>query len=195
MNYLAHLYLSGDDEGLLVGNFIADGMKGTKLKDYPQFIQRGIVLHRKIDHFTDGHPLWRQSKEYLFPRYRHYAGVLVDMFYDYFLSKHWNEFSAVPLEEFAHKCYQVLGKYRGIYSQKSARFLNYIIRENALVNYQFDDKFKITLTHLSSRLENNYCLEESMNELYQHYTQFDEEFLSFFPELITFVNEVLEKEL
>jgi len=193
MNYLAHLFLSGNDEGLLVGNFVADGMRGTKISDYTEQVQRGIVLHREIDKFTDAHEMWRKSKDYLFPKYSHYAGVLVDMFYDYFLANNWNKFSQIPLQEFSNNCYHILDKNKAIYSHKSASFLRYMIRENALFNYQFDDKFEITLTHLSSRTKNNYHLEKSMVELKQYFTEFEKEFLLFFPELISYVENFIEQ--
>lgn len=187
MNYLAHLYLSGNNEGLLVGNYIADGMKGTKVEDYPEEIQKGILLHRKIDHFTDSHAMFRSSKEHLFAEYSHYAAVLVDMFYDYLLANNWSKFSDIPLQEFADNCYVTLAKYNSIYTDKSASFLRYITKQNALYNYQFEDKFRITLTHLSSRLKNKYQLENSMDILNKHYTSFESEFLTFFPEIIAYV--------
>ncbi len=96
MNYLAHLYLSGqDNKELLVGNFIADEVKGNKYKSYSQGIRQGIFLHRKIDEFADRHPIFNQSKKRLYPVYRHYAGVVNDIFYDHFLAKDWNVYYAV----------------------------------------------------------------------------------------------------
>ena len=84
MNYLAHVYLSGPDKALSIGNFIADHIKGKAYLDYPKTIQKGIILHRKIDHFTDQHPLFRKNVTLLFPQFRHYSRVIVDMFFDHF---------------------------------------------------------------------------------------------------------------
>ena len=89
MNYLAHVYLSGTDQDLSIGNFIADHVKGKAYLDYPDSIQRGILLHRKIDHFTDSHPLFKKNVSLLFPQYRHYSRVIVDMFFDHVLAVHW----------------------------------------------------------------------------------------------------------
>ena len=80
MNYLAHLYLSGSNEHILVGNFIADSIKGSTYKDYPSDIQRGVLLHRQIDTHTDSHPNFRTSTKRLHKNYGHYSGVIVDIF-------------------------------------------------------------------------------------------------------------------
>ena len=87
MNYLAHIHLSGDDELVTIGNFIADGIKGKNYKKFPKAIQTGILLHRKIDSFTDTHPIVRTSTSRLHENYGHYSGVIVDILYDHFLAK------------------------------------------------------------------------------------------------------------
>ena len=89
MNFLAHIYLSGDDPELKIGNFIADAVKGKKYTTYPQKIQEGIILHRKIDSFTDAHPIVKKSASRLFSKYGHYNSVIVDILYDHFLAKNW----------------------------------------------------------------------------------------------------------
>ena len=65
MNFLSHLYLSGESEGLLIGNFIADSLKGSAFNTFSPEIQKGILLHRKIDTYTDSHPIVDESKKRL----------------------------------------------------------------------------------------------------------------------------------
>ena len=86
MNYLAHLYLSAFNKEIMVGNFIADRVKGKQYLNFPQEVQQGILLHRSIDSFTDEHPVSKIIRKELFPAHRHYSSVLVDMFYDHFLA-------------------------------------------------------------------------------------------------------------
>ena len=86
MNFLAHIYLSGDDDELKIGNFIADSVKGKKFSQFPDQVQKGITLHRKIDSYTDSHPIVRESVLRLFPKYGHYSSVIVDILYDHFFS-------------------------------------------------------------------------------------------------------------
>ena len=87
MNYLAHLYLSGDSEQLLVGNFIGDYVKGNKYRSYSDEIAKGILLHRYIDSFTDQHIKHRAAKLYFKEEFGHYSGIIIDFIYDHFLAK------------------------------------------------------------------------------------------------------------
>ena len=99
MNYLAHIYLSGENDMLKIGNFIADSVKGKKYLDYPVSIQQGITLHRNIDEFTDSHPIVHQSVHRLFDKYSHYSTVIVDILYDHFLAANWQDFHETKLEK------------------------------------------------------------------------------------------------
>ena len=84
MNFLAHLYLSGDDDFVKIGNFMADGIRGKDYQNYPERIQLGVLLHRAIDTYTDNHTIFRQGKHRLHEKYGHYSGVIMDILYDYF---------------------------------------------------------------------------------------------------------------
>ena len=83
MNFLAHIYLSGDNDLIKIGNFMADGVRGNDYLDFPEEIQKGIILHRAIDTFTDAHPIFRKSKHRLHEKYGHYSGVIIDILYDH----------------------------------------------------------------------------------------------------------------
>ena len=92
MNFLAHIYLSGDDPNIQLGNFIGDFVKGRNLvEQFGHEIAKGIELHRAIDEFTDKHPIVKLSKVRLREKYRHYAPVIVDIFYDHYLAKNWEK--------------------------------------------------------------------------------------------------------
>ena len=108
MNLLAHFYLAGNDIPLQIGNFIADFVKGKQINDFDKKVQEGIILHRAIDHFTDTHEIVKQSKQRLFPTYRHYAAVIMDIAYDHFLAKNFlyfycKEICRARLDEILHK--------------------------------------------------------------------------------------------
>ena len=109
MNFLAHIFLSGEeDDQLKLGNFMGDTVRGKQYLNYPERVQCGILLHRQIDTFTDSHPLFRESKRRLVPIYGHYAGVITDIFYDYFLTKHWEKFSSEDLDSYINRFYTLL---------------------------------------------------------------------------------------
>lgn len=136
MNFLSHLYLSGDSEGLLIGNFIADSVKGNSFLDYPKPIQNGIVLHRKIDAFTDSHPVVEHSKQRLRADYHKYAGVITDVYYDHFLANNWHDYSEVPLEKYTSAIYTLIKNNVSILPEKSAMFAKYMLEHNILYEYK-----------------------------------------------------------
>jgi acyl carrier protein phosphodiesterase len=108
MNFLAHIYLSQDRDLVQIGNFAADPIKGKKYKSLPLEMQKGVLLHRKIDSFTDSHAIVYKSAHRFFEKYGHYNGVIMDVFYDHFLAKNWNKYSPVPLAEYVDRFYKLL---------------------------------------------------------------------------------------
>ncbi|HPX06218.1 MAG TPA: ACP phosphodiesterase, partial [Tenuifilaceae bacterium] len=105
MNFLAHLYLSGDNVHVRLGNFIGDHVKGKAFTHYPPDVQKGILMHRAIDSFTDNHLATAESKRLLRSGYGKYAGVVVDVFYDHLLASNWSNFSPFPLRGFTRGFY------------------------------------------------------------------------------------------
>ena len=103
MNYLAHIYLADHgSEKLLLGNFLGDFVRKSEEPAYEDTIRQGIHMHRKIDSFTDSHPIFLISRRRVSDLNRRYAGVLVDMFYDHFLAKNWQGYSGIHLEKYVH---------------------------------------------------------------------------------------------
>ncbi|MEN8248603.1 MAG: ACP phosphodiesterase [Bacteroidota bacterium] len=189
MNYLAHAYLSGKDDDILVGNFIADGVKGKAIDNYSGNIKKGIMLHRAIDHFTDHHPVQRASRLRLHERYSHYSGVLVDIFYDHYLAKNWSEYSKEPLEEFTGKVYQLLVDHRDIIPERINYMLNFMIPQNWLLNYAKLEGIERVLNGMANRTQFDSHMEHGVEDLKQHYSEFEFEFREFFPDLINFSKE------
>src|SRR5690606_7271733 len=111
MNFLAHIYLSGENPLIKVANFMADSIRGKKYLNYSSDIQKGILLHREIDTFTDAHPTVRKSTKKLHANYGHYSGVIVDIFYDHFLAKNWKDYSKIPLDVYVDEFYDLLGEH------------------------------------------------------------------------------------
>src|SRR5262250_3396363 len=111
MNYLAHAYLSFNDDQTLVGNMVSDFVKGKKKFDFTEGIQKGITLHRAIDTFTDSHEATKLAKEIFRPSYRLYSGAFVDVAYDHFLATDLNEFTDQTLEEFSANVYRIVDRH------------------------------------------------------------------------------------
>lgn len=184
MNFLAHIYLSHDDPKIMVGNFIGDFVKGKSFGDhFEQAIAKGIELHRTIDEFTDRHPTVLESKIKLRPKYRHYAGVIVDIFYDHFLAKNWNDYHAMLLPDFAEKAYQIIESHRPVLPEEVKNMLPYMIKHNWLVNYGTLQGIQQALSGVARRTRYESKMDESLVELEKFYDEFKQEFQSFLPEV------------
>jgi acyl carrier protein phosphodiesterase len=187
MNFLAHLFLSGNDTGLMIGNFIADFVKGKAKENYTPEIRKGIELHRAIDDFTDHHPVTSQSKHRLYPTQRKYAPVVVDMYYDHFLAKNFDKYSDVPLNQFAGNVYKLMNANREQLPEQVRGFLTFMIERNWLVNYGTIEGISRTLTGMSKRVAFPNNMNSAGQDLINSYAAFGREFDVFFPELLTFV--------
>ncbi|MXN90783.1 DUF479 domain-containing protein [Flavobacterium sp. Sd200] len=188
MNFLAHIYLSGDDDQLKIGNFVADGIHG-KPHDFPIGVQKGIVLHRAIDSYTDAHPIFRQGTKRLHANYHHYAGVIMDIFYDHFLAKNWSRYSNIPLQDFAAAFYKLLYDNYDILPERSKGMIPHMTQHNWLVTYAGVEGIARTLTQMDQRTKNASNMRHSVKELKEYYDVFESEFTAFFEEIQLFVKD------
>lgn len=184
MNFLAHLYLSGDNTSVMLGNFIGDFVKGKNLieKVGPE-MAKGIELHREIDFFTDQHPIVRESKKRLRPKYRHYSGVIVDVFYDHYLAKNWNDYHHQLLPDYADRVYNLIQKNNALLPERVNMMMPYMIKGNWLVNYATLDGIHRALSGMTRRTPYESKMDESISDLKENYEEFKTEFITFFPEL------------
>ena len=193
MNFLAHLFLSDNDAPVMVGNFIAAAVKGNHFLDYQRSIANGILLHRSIDGFTDRHPVVARSKQRLRQKYRKYAGVVVDMYYDHFLATNWSDYTNVLLETFVSETYQTLQTYASLMPERSQRTLYYMQRSNWLVGYATFDGLGRALSGLASRTRFVSHMEQAICDLRLDYPAYAQDFSAFFPDLIRFSHRKLDK--
>ncbi|RTZ04098.1 DUF479 domain-containing protein [Flavobacterium bomense] len=189
MNFLAHIYLSGDNDLIKIGNFMADGIRGKHFESFPLEIQKGIVLHRAIDTFTDAHLVFRKSTKRLHEHYHHYAGVIVDVFYDHFLAKNWTKYSDEKLEDFVIRFYQSLYYNYEILSERTKGLMPTMMKENWLVSYQTVEGIEHILTQMDHRTKNESKMRFATNELSEFYSEFEKEFTEFFEELNAFAKQ------
>ncbi|MES2797587.1 MAG: ACP phosphodiesterase [Bacteroidota bacterium] len=188
MNYLAHFYLSNENENLILGNLIADSMNGRL--DSPKFnifsaeIIKGIQLHREIDSFTDNHPIVRQSIHRLQSKYHKYSGVIIDMYYDHLLARNWNQFSNVPLELYSARVYTIFEENKEIIPFKMNRLVHSMTSRDWLSNYRFEENLNWAFLGLSKRAKFDSKMEFALTDLMEDYGKYLEEFLIFFPEII-----------
>ena len=193
MNFLAHIYLSGDNELVTIGNFVADGIRGNKYKKFPKEMQLGIELHREIDTFTDAHPIFRQSTKKLHKAYGHYSGVIIDIFYDHFLAKNWEAYSDISLESYIEDFYSTLNANFELLPEKFKRLTPIMIEGNWLLSYATTDGIQLVLDGMNKRTKGLSKMDKATKELKEHYNAFEDEFTSFFEELKQFSSNQLNQ--
>ncbi len=190
MNFLAHIYLSGDNDLIKIGNFIADGIRGKDYLHFKDDIKKGILLHRQIDTFTDANPIYRQSKHRLHEKYGHYSGVIMDILYDHFLAKNWSQYSDISLEKYVADFYGSLYKNEQVLTEKTRNLLPYMIDNNWLVSYRTIAGIEKILFQMDYRTNHRVNMREAVVELQLFYVEFEREFTLFFEELINFVAQI-----
>ncbi|HEX6193372.1 MAG TPA: ACP phosphodiesterase [Chitinophagaceae bacterium] len=136
MNYLAHAWLSFLDPEIMVGNLISDFVKGKKKFGYPAGIQKGILLHRILDTYTDNHPATREAREIFRPHYRLYCGAFIDVVYDHFLATDDNEFNDQSLLDFTSTAYSFLANHSTWLPERFAGMFPYMRSQNWLYHYR-----------------------------------------------------------
>ncbi len=184
MNFLAHIYLSGEDDFVKIGNFMADSIRGSQYLDYPNSLQKGILLHRHIDSFTDAHPIYRKSKHRLHEKYGHYSGVIMDIAYDHFLAKNWSKYSNEKLEDYAADFYKLMQDNYEILTERTKGMLPYMIGRNWLVSYATIAGLEMILFQMDYKTKHRVHMQEAIVEIQDFYTEFESEFFQFFEELV-----------
>jgi acyl carrier protein phosphodiesterase len=194
MNFLAHLFLSGNNPKVMVGNFIGDFVKGKNaLQQFESEIIIGIELHRAIDAFTDTHPVVTQSKSRLREKYRHYAGVIVDVFYDHFLAANWKDYHSQTLLDFSVTSYKTIENFSEVLPNDVKQMLPYMKRGNWLLNYAQIEGIHRALSGMAARTTFVSKMEQASAELHTFYADFEIEFQEFFPVLQNHCSEKLEQ--
>ena len=191
MNYLAHIFLSGGQPDIMIGNFIADSIKGSKYSSYPAEIQKGILLHRQIDTTTDAHPAFRQSTKRLHKNYGHYSGIIVDIFYDHFLAKNWSEYSDIPLADYIQTFYELLRNNFEILPENIQKIAPIMMEGNWLLIYADLEGIDRVLAGMNRRTKNRSGMDKAGHELKEFYTLFEADFRLVIKDLQTLSDDFL----
>ena len=187
MNFLAHLFLSCESETLLVGNFLGDFVRNRELTSFDPAIQEGVYLHRKIDSFTDRHPMVLKGVRRLYKDHSKYAPVIVDVFYDYFLSKNWERYGGQSLRSFINEIYLTLERNKEHMPARIQNRLSLMIADDWLLNYSTLEGMQGTFLRMKRRVSKPEYLDNTISSLLRDEALLDEEFNHFFPEVIEYV--------
>ena len=193
MNFLAHIHLSGPNQWIQTGNFMADTVRGKDYLQHPIEIQKGILLHRAIDTFTDAHSLFRSSTKRLHAKYHHYSGVIVDIFYDHFLAKNFHDYSESSLADFTQNFYRFLENHTEALTEKTQHLLPYMVQQDWLFNYQYTDGIARILGQMDRRIQRETHMQDAVQELQEFYPEFEQEFRQFYHEVQQFSTQKLQE--
>ena len=187
MNYLSHIYLSGDSEEIKLGNFIGDFVKGKQFLKYPPNVVKGILLHRQIDSFTDSHHVVNECVVKLRPGFGKYSGIVIDIFLDHFLAVNWNHYSFEKLSSFTKRFHAILLSNFFQLPSPVKMFIPFLIQNKRLQSYAtfqgIEKTLGIMVQHTSLPAETAYAIKILEDE----YLFFNHAFNQFFPEIIGFV--------
>lgn len=187
MNYLAHCYLSGENEEILVGNLLEDYVKGRldspKFDHYPENILKGLKLHRFIDHFTDSSLELKPLKELFYKDFGKYSPPLVDIVFDHFLAKNWSLFSPIELQTFCFKTYEKLNRNLEIMPKEMQKMVQSMIEFNWLAGYGSLNTLHTVLTRFNYKSKTRYHFEDAIPIISSNYSFINTVFISFFTKL------------
>ena len=187
MNYLAHLYLADNSPGSLIGGLLGDFVKGPLDNAYDDDITKGTLIHRRIDSFSDSHEKVFESKRLISPKRSRFSDIIIDVCFDHFLARSWSEYSNEELADFTRKVYVLLSKYSHILPYKLRSIIPKMIEEDWLGSYQYIEGIGQIMDRVSRRLTRGEGMLGAVKELETNYEKVEENFKSFFPELIAYV--------
>ncbi len=183
MNFLGHLLVSGNRPLVIVGNFMGDAVKGRDLSAWGPELQAGIRMHRRIDSFTDNHPITLKGRQRLREHCGKYAGVALDLFYDHAIAQRWSDLNPEPLGQFAQRMYQLLQQHSHLMPQRTQHMLGYMVRNDWLASYAEVPGISRALRGLAMRVPGGEALLGAESVLVQHHAEFEQECMRFLEDL------------
>jgi acyl carrier protein phosphodiesterase len=184
MNFLAHLYLAQGDDDLMLGALLGDFVRGRRaMWTYPYETREGIRLHRRIDKVTDSSKQVKDLRKKFPKEFSRYAGIVIDVAFDYELAKNWTSFSSVSLEDFDIEVREVLARHHDLLPEKLRGFMDYADRRGLFANYREEDEMLFSLTGIGTRLKRANPLHR-VSEIWPDLKdETHDAFVSFFPEI------------
>ncbi|NVK54474.1 MAG: DUF479 domain-containing protein [Alteromonadaceae bacterium] len=184
MNFLAHLFLAQPTADSYFGNLLGDFRRGVDLNDYPHAVRTGVANHMHVDKFTDHHPLVKKAKTLVSESRRRYAGIMLDILFDHFLIKHWQHYSHQSLHDFCEDVYTRLGSRVHVMPSRMQIVVKGMLKYRWLTTYQNLSGVGKALDRTAGRIRFANSFHGSIEEVQANYSDFEQAFTAFFPELI-----------
>lgn len=181
MNYLAHCYFAQADNHSLVGNLLGDFCKGVNTQVLPVGVYRGLLNHREVDKYTDNHPIIQHAKSLFSQHRRRFAGIAIDVLFDYFLIKHWQHFAVLPFDQYKYNIYNRLEKSYSLMPIKMARVMERVVNQDWFNSYQSLEGIGYSLDRIAARIRFKNHYSGAIDDIYCHLDELENAFLDFFP--------------
>lgn len=186
MNFLAHFFLSDNEDHLMVGNFLADYLTNAQVSQLPVNIQKGVALHRAIDSYTDQHPEVLRGVRRMYDKHSKYASVIIDVFYDYFLALNWAAYTDQPFSDFVLQTYGCLQRHHHLMPEPVHTYVPQMITDNWLETYTTHNGIAYTFRRMSHRVSRPELLSGALDTMVDHFEALNVEFNQFFPDVIQY---------
>lgn len=189
MNYLAHMFLSMDHDDLMIGNLSGDFVRVAEMRYMKPDIERGVLLHRKIDKFTDQHPIVDRTIARLAPTHGKYASVIVDILYDHALTCNWDKYTDESLDDFKDRHYKILTRRYDDLPSRLQKKIGKMVERDFIEAYRSFDGMRVIMRYMDKRTAFPSKFEGSIDQYEMEFEEFNEDFCEFFPDLINIVKE------
>ena len=193
MNYLAHVRLAGDEPESVVGNFIGEMVKGRPGDEYPPGVRRGIMMHRRIDAWTDSHERTKRSARLVSPLRRRWGRVMVDIFYDHLLAKNWDDYSDESFGDFLDRVYGAILGARDMLPEPVATAAGAMVASGWIERYGTREGLAAVFEGVSKRIGRENPLAGAEEELFGNYEEMRRHFEAFFPEAVEYAGSLEER--
>ncbi|ELU1437387.1 DUF479 domain-containing protein [Providencia rettgeri] len=185
MNYLAHLHLAHIAHSSLLGNIMADYVRGNPTGRYSPEIVAGIFMHRTVDRVTDTHPLVKEAKGLFRDEYRRVATITLDLVWDHFLSLHWSTLEpTLPLVDFVRYCRKTIEPQLCHTPEKFQELNEYLWPQHWLIRYADKNYIGKSLNGMARRRPKLGALSGSFDDFLLQYNQLENIFFQFYPQMM-----------
>lgn len=190
MNFLAHIYLSGNSNDVKIGNFIGDYVKGKSFHIYPEEIKRGILLHRFIDSFTDKNTHTLDAKQLFASKYRKYSGIVIDIIYDHFLAANWSKYSDESLRNYIDNFHNTLLDNNDMLPAEVQEFVPKLIKNDRIYSYREISGIRSVLSTMAIYTSLPDHSDFAIDVLNENYEFLKQNFFLFFNDIIYYIKTV-----
>jgi len=190
MNFLAHIYLSGNNDDVKIGNFIGDYVKGKGYHIYPEEIKRGVLLHRFIDSFTDSNTHTLDAKQLFAPKYRKYSGIVIDIIYDHFLAANWSKYSFESLRDYINNFHTLLITNNEMLPAEVQDIVPKLMKNDRLYSYKDIEGIRSVLSTMAKYTSLPDHADFAIDILKENYELLKQTFFLFFNDIIYYIKTV-----